>query len=319
MRGLQRSAGGDAVSEMLRTLHVRTTVFCRSDMRSPWGFAVRAHGRAAFHLLLEGSCWLEVDGVDEPLRLERGDVVVLPRGPSHRLRSDPGARVEFLDDILERTPPVAGRLVYGGTGARTDLICGVFAMEDREAAPLLKSLPTVSLVRSSEADRWLTPLVELVKAEVGSFEPGAESVVARIADVLLLQVMRHAVEANNGHGLDTRVGIALRLMREQPQRPWTVDALARHASASRTALADSFRMSIGMPPMRYLTRLRMAIAARELSGSDASVAAIAARVGYSSEVALSKAFRREMGLPPRDYRLKGAVRKDGRRSRRVQR
>ncbi|HKW69551.1 MAG TPA: AraC family transcriptional regulator [Candidatus Dormibacteraeota bacterium] len=315
MRGLQRSSSGDAVSEMLRTLHVRTTVFCRSDMRAPWGFAVKAHGRAAFNILLEGSCWLEVEGTEAPVRLDQGDVVVLPRGPAHRLRSEPGARVEWLDEILETTPPVAGRLAYGGSGARTDLICGVFAIEDREAAPLVKSLPTIAHVRGSElSNRWLRPLLDLVKAEVGSFEPGSESVVARIADVLLLQVMRHSAQLTDGRQLDARVGTALRLMREQPQRAWTVDSLARHATASRTALADHFRAVTGMPPMRYLTRLRMAMAARELSGSDASLAAIAVRVGYSSEVALSKAFTREMGLPPREYRLAQAERRDGRRS-----
>jgi AraC-like DNA-binding protein len=302
---------------MLRTLHVRTTVFCRSDMRAPWGFAVKAHGRAAFHILLEGASWLEVDGIDAPVRLEQGDVVVLPRGPAHRLRSEAGAPLEWLDDILDRTPPVSGRLVYGGNGARTDLICGVFAIEDREAAPLLKSLPTIAHVRRSDlSNRWLSPLLDLVKAEVGSFEPGAESVVARIADVLLLQVMRHSIQPANVHRLDARVGTALRLMREQPQRAWTVDSLARHASASRTALADHFRASTGMPPMRYLTRLRMAMAARELSGSDASLATIAVQVGYSSEVALSKAFTREMGLPPREYRLALAGRTGGHRSRR---
>jgi AraC-like DNA-binding protein/mannose-6-phosphate isomerase-like protein (cupin superfamily) len=306
MRRLRRPSNVDAVAEMLRTLHVRTTVFCRSDMRAPWGFAVKAHGRAAFHLMLEGSAWLDVDGAESPVLLEEGDVAVLPRGPGHRLRSDRLARVEWLDDILERTPPAAGRLAYGGKGARTDLICGVFEIEDREAAPLLSALPTVALVRrSGTTDRWLTPLQQLLRAEVDSFEPGADSVVARIADVLLLQAVRHSVQATNGHGLDKRVGIALRLMREQPQRAWTVDSLARHASASRTALADHFRLSTGLPPKRYLTRLRIAMAARELRGSNASLASIAARVGYSSEVALSKAFAREMGMPPKAYRLAG--------------
>jgi AraC-like DNA-binding protein len=290
---------------MLRSLRIRTTVFCRSDMRAPWGFGVKAHSRAAFHILLEGSCRLEVEGVGDPIHLEAGDLVVLPRGPGHTLRSDERAPVEWLDDILERTPLVDGRLRYGGHGARTDLICGVFSIEDREAVPILKTLPTVALVRRADGDPWLGPLLELIKTEVASFAPGADSVVARIADILLLQAVRHGTYAADGHSVvfDSQVGMILRVMRERLGHPWTINELARAASTSRTSLVDRFKLATGMPPMRYLTRLRIAAAARELRASTATLAEIAARVGYSSDIALSKAFHREMGVSPRNYRL----------------
>jgi AraC-like DNA-binding protein/mannose-6-phosphate isomerase-like protein (cupin superfamily) len=300
---LTRPPAEDAMNEILQTLRVRTSIFCRSDMRSPWGFSVKAHGQAAFHILLEGSCQLFVDGVDEPAYLEAGDVVVLPRGPGHSLRSDSAARVEWLDDILERTPPVDGRLRYGGHGARTDLICGVFTIEEKEAVPVLHAIPSVALVR--HADRrasWLEPLLELIKSEVDSFEPGADSVVARIADILLMQAVRSSLSSSDHPVFDGQVGTAMRLLREQPARAWTMDSLARAVACSTSSLAVRFRRTTGMPPITYLTRLRIARAARDLSRSDASLAEIAARVGYSSEAALSKAFMREMGVAPRGYR-----------------
>jgi AraC-like DNA-binding protein len=304
MDRLNHAAPNDPVSEMLRTLRIRTTVFCRSDMRAPWGFAVKAHGRAAFHVLLEGECRLEVDGVEAPFRLQAGDVVVLPHGPGHRLQSDKGAPVEWLEDILDRTPPVNGRLRYGRRGARTDLICGVFTIEDREAVPLLAAIPAVAHVRGADgAAPWLKPLLELVRSEVGSFEPGTDSVVARIADVLLLQVVRSALRGGDARLLDPQVAAAMRLFREQPGRAWTVEALAREVSTSRTSLTERFRHTTGMPLMHYLTRIRIAKAANELSGSNASLSEIAARVGYSSDVALSKAFLRSMGVSPKAYRL----------------
>ena len=302
MEPLNRPAN-DAVSEMLRTLRVRTTVFCRSEMGAPWGFAVKGHGRAAFHILLGGACWLEVEGVEEAVRMQAGDIVILPRGPGHRLLSDKSAHVEWLDDILERTPPVEGRLKYGGRGAATDLVCGVFAIEDREALPVLNVIPSVALVRQAGRSSWLGPLLEMVRHELASFDPGADSVVARLADVLLLQVVRGSLDTTNGHVFDSQVGTAMRLMSEEPQRPWTVDSLARAVSVSRTSLADRFHRATGIPPMRYLTRLRIALAARQLGGSNASLAEIAERVGYSSDVALSKAFLRETGSSPRNYRL----------------
>jgi AraC-like DNA-binding protein len=305
MDRLNRSKPNDGVSEMLRSLRVRTTIFCRSDMRAPWGFGVRAHGRAAFHVLLEGSCTLEIEGVDEPIKLAAGDLVVLPRGPGHTLRSDRDAQVEWLDDILHRTPPVNGRLRYGGRGARTDLICGVFAIEDREAVPILKAIPTVALVRREDGRTWLGPLLEIIKAEIASFAPGGDSVVARLADVLMMQAVRHELEAVTHHGVifDSQVGTALRLMREEPDRAWTIGGLARAVSSSRTSLVERFRLTTGMPPMRYLTRLRIATTARELGSSTSTLAEIAPRVGYSSDIALSKAFRREMGVTPSDYRV----------------
>ena len=315
MERLSRSHPDDGVSEMLRSLRIRTTVFCRSDMQAPWGFGVRAHGRAAFHILLEGACRLDVEGVEKPINLEAGDLVVLPRGPGHALRSEDGAPVEWLDDILERTPPVNGRLRYGGHGPRTDLICGVFAIEDREAVPILKAIPTVALVRREDGAKWLGPLLELIRVEVASFAPGADSVVARLADILMLQAIRHGLDgvAHDAAVFDSQVGTVLRLMREEPDRAWTVGELARAVSSSRTSLVQRFRHTTGMPPMRYLTRLRIASAARELGSSTATLAEIAERVGYSSDIALSKAFRREMGVTPRDYRAPGG-RANGRAS-----
>lgn len=305
MDRLNRSNGNDDVSEILRSVRVRTTVFCRSEMRAPWGFGVRAHGRAAFHVLLEGRCRLEVEGIEEPIDLGAGDLVVLPRGPGHTLRSDQNAPVEWLDDILERTPPVNGRLLYGGGGAGTDIVCGVFEIEDREAVPILKAVPTVALVRNADGAPWLGPLLELIKAEVASFAPGADSVVARLADILMLQAVRHGLESGSTTHVvfDSQVATILRLMREEAHRAWTINELARAVSSSRTSVAERFRLATGMPPMRYLTRMRIASAARELRASTATLAEIAPRVGYSSDLALSKAFRREMGVSPREYRL----------------
>jgi AraC-like DNA-binding protein/mannose-6-phosphate isomerase-like protein (cupin superfamily) len=308
-----KPAQEDALSEMLRSLRVSTTVFCRSAMGAPWGFAVKAHGRAAFHVILDGSCWLEVDGIEERVRLRSGDVVVLARGPGHRLVSQPRAPIVWLDDILAEEPIVKGRLMRGGAGAKTDLICGVFEIDSREAVPLLRALPEIAHVRGADGapPAWLGTLLQLVDEESAQFTPGSESVLARLTDIMLIQVMRQVLLS--GPALqpvyDRRVATALRLLREHPDRAWTLAQLAAAAASSRSAFNDRFRESTGMPPMRYLVRLRLAMAASELRGGDATLAEIAARVGYGSEVALSKAFRREFGVSPSEYRT--AARRNG--------
>lgn len=292
------------LDQVLRSLRIHTTIFCRSALRAPWGFAVKAHGRAAFHVLLDGSCDLVVQGGESPIRVSAGDVIILPRGPEHLLRSDPSAPIEWLDDILARTPLTTGQLGYGGSGARADLICGIFSIEHQEAVPLLAGLPTVAHVRAADGPHhWLGPLLELIRAEVGSFEPGAESVAARIGDVLLLQVVRHVLQRGQPVDVfDVKTSAALRLLNEGPELPWTVEALAQAVFTSPSGLSDRFRRATGMPPMRYLTRLRTAAAARMLHTSEATLADVAAQVGYGSEAALSKAFTREIGVSPRAYR-----------------
>ena len=296
----------DNLTEWLRSLRVSTTVFCRSDMGAPWGFAVKPHGKPAFHVILDGECWVEAEDGGAPVHLRRGDVVILPRGPGHTMRSSSASKVEWLDDILAREPIEHGRLRYGGTGATTDLICGVFDIENGGAGAVLRTMPDVTHVPSTDGQPpgWMTGILDILEAESRAFAPGAESVAARVADIMLIQVMRHVLREGPVllGAFDARVARALRLLREQPDRSWTVSKLAEATASSRSAFVARFRDATGDPPMRYLSRLRLNIAAGELRGGAATLADIAKRVGYGSDISLSKAFRREFGVAPREYR-----------------
>jgi AraC-like DNA-binding protein len=97
---------------------------------------------------------------------------------------------------------------------------------------------------------------------------------------------------------------ALALMLARAGEAWTVSALARAAGLSRAAFARQFQRRFGMSPMRYLADLRMREAARLLSETDATLALIAAEVGYESEFAFSRAFKRHSGEAPGSYRRK---------------
>ena len=63
-------------------------------------------------------------------------------------------------------------------------------------------------------------------------------------------------------------------------------------------LAERFTRLVGMPPMQYLARWRMQMAANLLRTTTAGLAEIAERVGYGSEAALSRAFKRSLGVAP---------------------
>jgi transcriptional regulator GlxA family with amidase domain len=139
---------------------------------------------------------------------------------------------------------------------------------------------------------------------------------AKLADVFLAQALRSYLIGAQQAGLlrleasaDPNIDTAIALIRDQPARPWTVDALARAAGMSRTLFCTRFRATVGESPMRHLARIRLGQAAGYLTTTKLSVDAIARRTGYGTSAALSKAFKREYETSPGRYREnRGAIR-----------
>ena len=127
---LQPAVRTDAVSDVLRSVQIRSTLYCRSRLTAPWGFAVDAGTAAAFHAIVAGSCWLDVDESGQLIHLRTGDLVILPAGQRHSLRDDAGTPTPALPQLLARHPvDPHRRLRFGGGGARTVLLCGGFSVE----------------------------------------------------------------------------------------------------------------------------------------------------------------------------------------------
>jgi AraC-like DNA-binding protein len=315
VRSLGKFSSADGISQLLFRLSVTSTVYCLSEMSSPWGFEVAARARPAFHLLTSGSAWLEVDGQPEPVRLLAGDLVILPRGQAHVVRDSRKSGVLWLDRILADTPPIDGRLRHGGGGERSELLCGGFAIDQLTARPVLEALPAIVHLRGHEgrAPEWLSGLIRMIAVEMASTGPGSEAVVSRLTDALLAQALRQCLlEAERASGgaravSDPQVARALRLIRERPDHPWSVPELATAVGLSRSAFAERFRAAVGETPIQNLTRYRLARAAEYLRTTNAGIREIARLTGYESEVSISKAFRRYFGVSPGAYRRSGVV------------
>ncbi len=311
MRKLNEPVDDDAVAELVRSLRVRSTIYCRSELRAPWGFGVRSQGVSAFHVVAAGQCWLDVDGVDEPVRLTAGDLVVLMTGRGHRVRDDPGSAVEWLDDILAGTPKVDGWLRYGGSGEFTDLLCGGFVVEGAEANPAVLAMPPVLHVAAHDPamKEWLSSFLALLNVELARPSAGAEAVLARLADVLLAHAIRTYLAslaetdtARVGAMRDGRIAKAIRLALADPGHGWTVEELAAEVAMSRSAFAARFRKLTGDTPMRYVTACRLALAASCLAQDGLVLFDIARRTGYDSEASFTRAFSRAYGMAPGAYR-----------------
>jgi len=312
----------DALSQTLRVVHLVGAIFINARFTAPWCYQSPSADTAApflepgaervviFHLITEGECYVEL-GLDPPLLLKAGDVVVFPQGDAHRMCSQPGlppATGSRLDVVLARRPR---QLSHGGGGAVTRLVCGYLACDKRLAGLLLTGLPSVVRVnvRGSSSGMWLESSVRYALAEARSPRPGGEGVLAKLAEVLFIEVLRLYM---NEHGKDRTgwlagvsdriVGAALNAMHKNPGHPWTLDELACTASTSRSVLAERFQQLVGSPPMQYLTQWRMVLAANLLRSSNSSLLRIAEEVGYQTDTAFSRAFRREYGAPPAAWR-----------------
>jgi AraC-like DNA-binding protein len=312
----------DALSETLRVVHLVGAIFIHARFTAPWCYQSPSADSAApllepgaeriviFHLITAGECYVEL-GTEAPVRLTAGDAVIFPQGDAHRMASEPGlppAKGARLDVVLARRPR---HLAYGGGGPSTRLVCGYLACDARLARMMLAGLPRIVKVnvRGSNAGAWLEASVRYALSEARSPRPGGAGVLAKLAEVLFIEVLRlYMNEQGDGHsgwlaGVSDRiVGAALKAMHKDPAHAWTLDELARTAGTSRSVLAERFQTLVGTAPMQYLTQWRMLLAANLLRGSNAQLARIAEDVGYQTDTAFSRAFRREFGAPPAAWR-----------------
>jgi AraC-like DNA-binding protein len=281
-------------AERLFVTHMRWSANMRRlELLSPWAFCVPDSVSTALHVVLQGACWLVPKAGLPPLRLGRGDLVLLGHGTGHVLADD----ASF---------PPAG---LGRNGRRSLLVSGGYPVKC--PLPLLASLPEVVLVPVDRCrERGVRAIVDLLGAELEKDRPGAGTVVPALADALLPLVVRawldDCAEAPHLDPLETlsdlEIAGALERIHAEPERAWTITALAREVVLSRSAFAHRFTRAVGEPPHAYLVHWRMTVAGRLLRESDLSLAEVAHHVGYASEFAFAKAFKRDYGIAPGGYR-----------------
>lgn len=270
-----------------------------------WGFQFPAPHQVVFSAIAKGSCWLRVEGVEEPRQVFEGDIGLLP-----------GRRAFFLGSSIQ-APPVSvafenrnwGMDVIGD-GSGCVVLAGRVSLDPTSARILTDVLPDVILVRAASPRaaslRWI---LEEILDERTSTVPGSSIVSAQLAQLLFVQILRAYLAS--GEQLpsgwlrataDDRLVRALRLMHDEPGRTWRLDELAKAAGMSRTRFAVAFSAAAGVAPLTYLTEWRMRLAERRLREDEVTVAELAASLGYGSESAFSTAFKRVTGQAPRDYR-----------------
>jgi AraC-like DNA-binding protein len=307
----------DPLGEALHFLRMSGTFYARSEFSAPWGLELPPFpGTLMFHVVTAGRCWLEVPGA-EPQTLQAGDLALVPHGRGHLLVSEPGAPAAKLFDLPRETVSERYEILrHGGGGEHTSLVCGAVRFEHPAAHHLVKLLPSVIRVEAGRSSHleWTEATLRFMAAEARELRPGGETVITRLADILVIQAIRSWLDQDPaartgwlGALQDRQIGRAVALIHRQPERPWTVAALAAEVAMSRSAFAARFTERVGEPAMRYVARWRMHMAASWLRDDDAPLAHVASRLGYQSEAAFSRAFKRFVGVPPGAARRQPAV------------
>ena len=300
--------GADPLGEALHLLRLTGSVYARSELTSPWGIALPPlTGHMMFHIVAAGRCWLEADG-SEPLPLERGSLALVPHGLGHSLVHEPGGEsIDFFDLPVERVSERYERLEHGGGGALCRLICVVVRFDHAAAERLVDALPPVLHLDAWDggSDRWLADTLRFIASEAEALRPGGETVITRLADILLIQMVRHWIEttADVDAGWlaalrDEQLGRALAAIHRDPGADWTLASLARKAAMSRSAFAARFTEIVGTSAMRYLASWRLQLARSALRECSDALGTVAERFGYRSEAAFCRAFKREFGVSP---------------------
>jgi AraC-like DNA-binding protein len=313
----------DAFSEILSGVKLSGALFFSAEFSAPWGLStstpkamaanagIEVEHLVLYHLLIEGGAVIELsDG--QRTELSPGDLVVFPHGDPHCMSSSSGKRPFPNYGISEKIKARdLSPLRAGGGGDVSRFVCGYMSCDPHLSRPILSGLPPVFKVniRTDTSGLWLENSILHLVEEAASGRIGSEAMLAKLSEALFVDTLRRYVaslpEQQTGWLTGVRdpiVGKSLGLLHRRIAHPWTIAELADEVGISRSALVQRFTRYLSEPPMTYLTRWRLQLAARSLERTARGVAEIAAEVGYESEAAFNRAFKREFGQPPGRYR-----------------
>jgi len=312
----------DVLSEVLKAISLDAAFFYNAEFTAPWSVreprseVVAPHlspggGHVIiYHLVTEGKCRASLDG-GSSIEIGAGDIVIFPHGDAHVLGSGSTKTVDLGLKLREVVAQGLKPARVGGGGEMTRIVCGYMSCDPQLSSALLAGLPPLFRVpiRDDASGQWLENNIRFSVSQAGSASLGGEAVLSKLSEVLFVETIRRYVAQLPSEEIgwlagarDPEVGRALALLHAAPAKPWTIAMLAREVGISRSVLAERFSHYLNEPPIAYLTRWRLLLAARMLKSSSRGVADIAADVGYESEAAFNRAFKRQFTVPPARFR-----------------
>lgn len=305
----------EPIGKLLDSLRMESAFFTQSTLTVPWALSMPPmHNCMMFHMVVKGSAVFHIGTTS--VVLNEGDFILFPKGDGHRLNDGTCTFFTPLSELpIKAVTERFETLSFGGGGQSTDMVCGVLLFQHPLAIKLLGVLPSFILIRKELLGEKQSPtsvvtnISQLLEAETSGVGIGAEAVIARLADILVITAMRQHLSQLDAEQMgwlgaleDDRIGQALTLIHDSPDYHWSLEELAQKVGMSRTSFAQQFKRLVGNTPMEYLTEWRMSLAYSKLQLSKDSMLAIALDIGYQSEAAFSRAFKKIIGKSPNAVR-----------------
>jgi len=279
----------EVLSDILRSMRVEGSVYFCDHLQAPWSMDFEDTKSASFHLVRRGECW--VMSGERTECLGPGDLVFIEPGRDHVLASHPP---------MQDPPP--GEI-------RTLLLCGYCSFAEETGTPLLDVFPSLTIVREEEIQKhpWLKSTLDQLSSEYMSQQPGAELVVNKLTEVVLVELIRINFGRDNKSRFiralsDKQISRALQHLHKNPHIAWTLEKIAGNVGMSRAAFAKRFKELVGQPMFEYLTMLRIQRAKELLKETKLPLYEVASRVGYESDLAFTKTFKKHTGTTPTRFR-----------------
>lgn len=308
------AARNDVLSEVLTLIRLRGELVYTAFLSEPWGLQFQ-QGPAHFHFVKTGKAWVTSAG-GKPTEVSEGDLVLLPLGKGHVITDALGSPFEQIEVVAtEHFNREELVLRHGGGGHMTQLVGGFFSFEGSPLPAVMSALPSVIHIPRGDAGSpaWLEAISSFLVAETQQPNPGSSLMISRLIDLLVIRTLRSwaAIEANRMGWLgglgEEGIGRVLSAMHADPFRHWTIQSFAKIAGMSRSIFAERFTKAVGEPPLRYLSRWRLTLAADLLRSSGLKVTEVAYRSGYASDAAFSRAFKTHFGYAPSEAKHQQAT------------
>ncbi|MDX6294128.1 MAG: hypothetical protein QOH50_3203 [Kribbellaceae bacterium] len=309
----------DVLSDLLDRARASNALVRQLIRRPPWSVTYADAPPLTVVATLGGHASIQLgDAGAAAVRLAAGDIALIKQTGRHTIADDPSTPPEFViyrgkkhfldgSEVAAATQRTLAPRTYGdGLPGATIMLRGAYELRGDAGDRLLEMLPPLAVVPAGPRTR---SALDLLATEVARDEPGQDAVLNRLLDLLLVLALRAwcarpqaAPPAWYRALADPAIGDALRLLHEDPAHRWTVAALAAKVGMSRAAFSARFTSLVGQPPLTYLTGWRMTLAADLLRDTEATVAAVARKVGYEDAFAFSVAFKRARGVSPSVWR-----------------
>jgi AraC-like DNA-binding protein len=297
----------DALSTILEAVGLRSVVYSKFPLATPWGLDIVKDENSQFWRLVSGSCTVgSPDG--RVIEMAEGDLIFVPHGSAHWIAdSATSLRMPSTEFVKARR---VGIPVFNNGDDRTVLVAGHFEFDYQSLHPFLKDLPPVIHIRQyvTENQLLVKEVTQLMLEELNNERPGSGVMLKCLSEIMFVNIIRAYLEQDMPDSgflsalNDLRISKALKLMQDSPQNDWTLESLASEIGMSRSVFFNRFKKLVHETPLGYLTNWRIRQAQRLLIKDNSNISEIAANVGYQSEAAFNRIFKSKTGQTPAVYR-----------------